>query len=578
MASLQTGAECAIKVNQQQIRHTVSSVELQQFIDGHHVLKVRILESRMSARAGVFEGISDYTGFLGAPISISLQSSGGVVDAAEALEFDGLVTKVHLENSIDSVEQVVIEAHSPTIIMDQNRTKRFFLEQTPSDIVRLVTGQYQVTVDSIPSDLGSSSPFTVQYLETDYELTRRYGTQAGYFVFYDGKKLRMAKATGSNAVSLRFRVNLGSFTAGLGTAALGFEAYAWNYNEKKLVSSEKPPSQAPSPAGIAAASSRASKGTFVSSALGGIRSANDMSTVDKHLETEQAAALARMISCTGESIVPSISVGQAVSIESMGELDGQYYVTCVSHNLDDSGKYSNKFTCIPMDVAHPQKYSRPRSAEIENAVVTDTNDPEGLGRVKVFFPWQAEDTGWLRLLVLHAGDSRGWFVVPEIDDEVLVAFEHGNFNRPFVLGSVWNGTDMPPAESQSDANDVKMFQTRGGHLLLFDDKDGSETLKLMQKDGQNSLVMELGGPSISIESEGDITIKGKTISLETTSGDVKINSGGKSSIEASGDLELKGGMNFKAEGAVNAEIKAGAQAKLEGGAMVEIKGAIVKIN
>jgi uncharacterized protein involved in type VI secretion and phage assembly len=108
-------------------------------------------------------------------------------------------------------------------------------------------------------------------------------------------------------------------------------------------------------------------------------------------------------------------------------------------------------------------------------VVTNNQDPDKLGRVKVRFPWLSQDdeSYWARIAVLMAGNNRGAWFLPEVDDEVLVAFEHGDVRMPYVLGALWNGVDAPPRDNSDGKNNQRVIRSRSGHELVFnDDSDG----------------------------------------------------------------------------------------------------------
>ena len=154
------------------------------------------------------------------------------------------------------------------------------------------------------------------------------------------------------------------------------------------------------------------------------------------------------------------------------------------------------------------------------ALVTDIVDPEGLGRVKIALPWSPDTAGaryetWARLATFMAGNNRGSWFIPDVDDEVLIVFEGGDPRRPYVIGSLWNGKDTPP-ESMDGAgkNFKKVLRSRNGVKLTMDDTDGREQFiletpggqKLTLKDGPGAVeIVDINGNSIKMESSG-ITI------------------------------------------------------------------------
>lgn len=175
---------------------------------------------------------------------------------------------------------------------------------------------------------------------------------------------------------------------------------------------------------------------------------------------------------------------------------------------------------------------------VYSALVTDINDPDSVGRVRVRLPWSPDDGAgqydvWARLATLAAGKDRGTWFLPEVDDEVLVAFEGGDPSRPFVIGALWNGADTPPTSIQGGSNDVKMLRTRSGVEVVIDDHEGAEKLMLATPAGQkitledqsssiqitdaNGNGITLDGDGIVIHSQGKVTIQGGTVSCEAGS-------------------------------------------------------------
>lgn len=183
------------------------------------------------------------------------------------------------------------------------------------------------------------------------------------------------------------------------------------------------------------------------------------------------------------------------------------------------------------------------------AIVTNTKDPDGLGRVKLRLPWLADDTetDWARIAVPMAGPQRGLFFPPEVNDEVLVAFEHGSSQRPYVVGALWNGVDKPPDANADGKNDIRMIKSRSGHVVRLTDKDGAEKIEIIDKSGKNSITLDTAANAVKITAATDVTIsadggtltlKGKAVKIQAT-GEVSTQ-GATNKITADGELKLKG--------------------------------------
>jgi uncharacterized protein involved in type VI secretion and phage assembly len=175
-------------------------------------------------------------------------------------------------------------------------------------------------------------------------------------------------------------------------------------------------------------------------------------------------------------------------------------------------------------------------------IVTNNQDPDGLARVKVAFPWlsDSEESHWARIASFMAGADRGGYFLPEVDDEVLVAFEHGDITRPYVIGALWNGKDQAPASNSDGKNNVRLIKSRSGHLIKLDDTAGSEKIEILDKGGKNAVIWDAAGNKIAVSAGQDIEVKAGSgkITLEATT--IEIKSSGEIKIEASGNLTIKG--------------------------------------
>ena len=175
-------------------------------------------------------------------------------------------------------------------------------------------------------------------------------------------------------------------------------------------------------------------------------------------------------------------------------------------------------------------------------VVSNNKDDDGLNRVKVTFPWlsEDEDSHWARVVCFMAGDKRGALFLPEVGDEVLVAFEHGDINRPYVIGALWNGKDKPPLTNDNGKNNIRLIQSRSGHKVVLDDTDGSEKIEIKDKTEKNSIVWDTASNTITISTDKDISLKAPQGKISLDAQEVAITSSAKTTIEASGTLTLKG--------------------------------------
>jgi hypothetical protein len=212
------------------------------------------------------------------------------------------------------------------------------------------------------------------------------------------------------------------------------------------------------------------------------------------------------------------------------------------------------------------RQGRPVSGQMPGlveAIVIDNKDPDQLGRVKLKFPTLPDmpESFWARLVMPMAGKERGWMTIPEVDDEVLVAFAHGDFNHAIVMGGLYNGVDTPPYANEDGNNDLRVFQSRSGHRLTFDDKQGDERIELVLHNEEIRIIWDAKEKVLSVYSGKDIIIESKeTISLKCKD----------FILEASNSINVKSGTSTK--------IETGTCCAVTGGSSLTLKASMTTIN
>jgi uncharacterized protein involved in type VI secretion and phage assembly len=173
-------------------------------------------------------------------------------------------------------------------------------------------------------------------------------------------------------------------------------------------------------------------------------------------------------------------------------------------------------------------------------VVTSNADPEHLGRVKVRFPAVSEtvESTWAPVMTPMAGNERGLQMLPEAGDTVVVAFEQGDVNRPFVLGGFWNAAQHPP-EGDSAGNAVRLIRSRSGHAIRLDDTDGAELIQIVDKSGKNTITIDTATNKITVHAAGPITVAADGDLELTATGDLKLE-GRQVKVAANLKLSLSG--------------------------------------
>ena len=176
-------------------------------------------------------------------------------------------------------------------------------------------------------------------------------------------------------------------------------------------------------------------------------------------------------------------------------------------------------------------------------VVTNNQDPDGLGRVKVHLPWLSMEieSNWARVVAPMAGNDRGLYLLPEVNDEVLVAFEHGRAEFPYVLGSLWNGKDKSPGTNEDGKNNVRLLKSRSGHVVRLDDTDGGEKIEIVDAKGKQSIVFDTAAGTLTLTADQDVVIESKNGQLKLSGNKgVEITApAGAGKLETQQSLEVK---------------------------------------
>jgi uncharacterized protein involved in type VI secretion and phage assembly len=474
----------------------------------------------------------------------------------------------------------------------------------------------------------------MQYNQTDLEFLWSRARRLGYQVYVEDKTLYFQKAdahrgvTSDKPAALQWNRTLASFSPRLTVMHQVDSALVkgWDPGTKAAIegTSSSDTSKTIPTIGLnkkgSALAKEALKGT-----------AEEVIVDDPVLTVDEAKAVAAARFAAAESEFirangtcrqgdPRLIAGRSVTIEGVGErFSGDYYVTEARH-MYFQGSYTVTFSVTgrsPQSLSYLLHERNGHQAGgiqgVVTAKVTSLEDPEELGRVQVMYPWlpkyKSADlaSNWARMAAPMGGKERGFYFLPEIDDEVLVSFEHGDVDRPFIVGVLWNKTDKPPAGTKNVLADDKkkvnqrVLRSRSGHLIVLDDTEGEEQIIIQDKTNKNNIMINSKENTLSIKAEGDLTIEagGKLVlkstgdlSLESqakgnikTQSDLALEATGKGSIKTTSDLALEasaGNGSFKAlqmalEGTVKSELK-GATVAVQGTAVTEIKGALVKIN
>ena len=206
----------------------------------------------------------------------------------------------------------------------------------------------------------------------------------------------------------------------------------------------------------------------------------------------------------------------------------------------------------------PGSYIRQRSIDegsgrftgVVHAIVTNNNDPDNLGRVKVKFPWMSDtdESPWARIATPMAGGGRGAWFLPEVDDEVLVAFFQSDPRFPYVIAALWSRKDPPPADNSNGKNTLRLIKTPRGHQIKLDDEEGKESVEIIDASGENRIVIDIANDTITLQAAKDIVISAPQGTLTLTAQKVTVESTADTAIAAHGSLAVTADSDMSIQG------------------------------
>ncbi|HLK96426.1 MAG TPA: phage baseplate assembly protein V, partial [Hymenobacter sp.] len=334
--------------------------------------------------------------------------------------------------------------------------------------------------------------------------------------------------------------------------------------------------------------------------------------LDEEAKSLKANAMGDLVTFEGMSDNPDVSIGCVLQVSGEGigsrhitpDSFGKYRVIAITHHVDAAGNYSNEFTAIPnsLDIPPANLNYDPPHGSPELAEVIDDKDPLKLGRLKVRYHWPVKnpkdaETDWIRLLTPYSGNGKGQLFKPEVGSQVLVGYQGGLAEQPFVMGNMFHANNQQGAKYSPDGNAMKGLQTAGGNKFVMMDTKGDQKILISNSNNKGTAITVgfKGDGSVHIQSSGPVTVNGSVITLDAgekgeinmyaknitidAEEEIKVTSATKS-------IALKAEMNITAD--ATADMTLGAKGKssitstgnmeISSDATADISGTTVKIN
>lgn len=529
----------------------------------------------------------------GSRIQISATAADGDDDAGTLIV--GEVTG--LEQDTDATGTwTVVRGYDLSHRLCRGRRTRTFLDATDGDVVRTVANGSGLELGGVDDD-GAVHPHIGQVNLTDWEFLRARANERGREVaVVDGKLVWHALVSHDTApgalqdpqsppqpLQLSLGTNLLRLSPRVTAAEQVGEVWVRGWDPET-----KQPVRGSAKTATVGASSGVHPGDLADRFHAAPFLVADRPVRDEQEADAVAAAVAEQIAgahaeMTGLALGdPKLIPGAAVSVSGVNwPHDGDYVLSGTRHRYDETG-YHTEFTVsgrqertlLGLASMGATKHSHRGSGRpwpgLVIGQVTDIADPDRRFRVKVAFPWLSDDyeSWWARVAQPGAGDGRGLAWLPEVGDEVLVGFVHGDVRDPYVLGGLYNGADHAALNDQlvdGDSGQVlrRVLGSRTGHRLVFSDDDQASQIQLATGDGSATITLDSSNTKIVIDGSGQVTIH--------AGGPLKLASDGDLELNATGDLKLSSGSG-------QVKISAGTGVAVDGGPQVSVTGTVIKLN
>lgn len=501
-----------ISIEDQQFRQ-FDFLHLKQFITHHHEFELGIAYGWLSRYGS--DVITAGNRLLGKEICICIQP---VESTCHPLSFNGIITGVSAgkENN-DNTGSCIIRGNSPTILLSGSPHIRSFEEQPLSSIVNAVIKNCHpfAVVPQVNPAFTQPLKYIVQYRETGFDFLHRLSQRFGERFFYNGQQVIFGQYS-QQKTDLVFQQDLVNFQ--LSTVVLPvhqtFQTYDYSLYKILEEDSRDITLRLNSYSQHAQSVSRKLFPGKTIFKIPYIPGSNATATLSAFTQRFHKSRMAELVRIQGKSRNTSLCIGNNISIHEQQDAPGnhgEFMLTTLAHHCNGNGDYYNIFEGVPADAAVPvmDPESIPR-CEAQSAIVTDNNDPEGLGRIRVRFNWQRGHSPWIRLYQPHGGNNKGFHFIPEIEEEVWVDFEEGNPEAPYVTGCAYNG--KATTGFGDPQNNIKAIKTRSGHLIRLDDTDGNENI-IITDQGGNTIMMDTRKQHISLSAPEKINITARNIHI-----------------------------------------------------------------
>lgn len=455
------------------------------------------------------------------------------------ISFKGIIMSAS-GSRIGSQYIVNVEARSMEALLDDNPNCKSFEEKTLNDIVNdvLETEDGNSIEANVDARFTDSIAYCVQYNETDYQFLQRLARRYGEWLYNDGERMVFGNLVSQEAVRLNYpSKDIPSYNVELKMKHVAFSHISSSYNAYDATCKEgvEEMQRLYNPlcdSVFEASQSHFSKPTLQNLHSGGFADQDGRETIlNVSTKTQARGEKAGMLTYSGNTYCSKLKIGATLVIvdnfitddvtNAKSDVDqDEILITEIMHTFSSSETYSNHFFGISAACDYPP-YANSDVYPVApscRAKVTDNEDSMDLGRIRVQFDWQAQldpemQTPWLRIAQPYAGGGKGFSFIPEIGEEVMIDFEGGNAERPYVKGTLYNGVGNPDPAWVLDgnsSNQIKAIRTRNGHTIEIHDEGNDGYIRIYDNEKENYiLTFSTDRKLIMLESTGNIELYAK---------------------------------------------------------------------
>ena len=579
-----------IKLNGEDITSSIAEFHLEQKVANHHFF---ILSVSIDDTSSLFkDALKTYSEkWLGQKLELEDK-------------FEGIVTSVSLSRISTGGSDLIIKGNSYSVLLDDGINYKSFGLKNLSKIIDEVLSPYEGHLDlKIKPAFKEEIKYCVQYAESNFDFLCRLGARFGEWFYFDGQILYFGRPENMIETRLDFLTDLHSFDISIQAMPVNFKIQAYDYKDHKFPEKSSEYSS-PTNQFLKIALDKSKSEIFNQSNMVPINITMNEKDLDQIKKLKQDMNITKLAMASGTSTNIDLRIGMTIEVVDsregllFGGVEnyGKYVITKLSHSVSANGdNYVNQFEAYPVEVTVPPIYSSPDPppCEVQIAEVVDNNDGKSMGRVRIQFNWQKARKGddaktpWIRVATPMGGADKGFYMIPEIGDQVLVGFEQNHPERPYVLSSgMYHGSSKP--EFFDSKNYKKTIKTKGSNQIVMIDEKDKESMSLstpkdfsssavngkMDLTAKETITIRSNNEEIIIDAPKKIIIHAKEIEINADAS-VKIN--GKT-IEINADMSLSAKSKIINVEGVTTDVIGSGKMNVESSGITSISGPMLKLN